>query len=564
MFRQQTVILETLPTLKALFGRYERPVGELASIENDTRDFVVRVPLVGAFSSGKSSLLNAFMEEPLFATDITAETGVPAELRHGERESYTGHLPGGGSISLTREQVSENRLDILRPDGWVRVTLALPQLATISHLCLVDMPGWDSGIEGHKRAIDGYVDRSLAYCIIADAARGCLGQSIHNALNELALHGLPIVLVVTMIDDRSGTALDDVVKQIAAEVEGIIKRPLLAIARVSAHEDDIGQFAAALQKLDGLAEPLFASQVASRLEASVTEVKSYLKHLANRDDQGSEALGAEIDRHETVMRNFETALAEETAALESRVEPLLDKIMQRVESRLQSQLESLAGTALQGGEISPDIEAAIRIAATQGLQQDFAPEMKRYISRVTEAFPLSIRTSVHVPEKEAGPSNAAEVIAITGAATAATPWLAGLTAGIPLVGPFLAPAVRFIVPLLAALLSSRQKKVEEAERREEVRQQIRGSAIPGAVAQTRLAVEQLLRDKIDEAHRIIAERAQTERQSITAALTLARENLARSQADYDALRRQYAEDCAVLDNVLARLAVEWPALGNAA
>lgn len=559
MFRQQNVITETLPTLRNILGKYDLPASELASIEAHACDFIVRVPLVGAFSSGKSSLLNAFVEEALFATDITAETGVPAELQFGEHECFKGSLPDGSSIPLTREQVCENRLDALRPNGWVNITLPLAQLEEIPHLCLVDMPGWDSGIEGHKRAIDGYINRSLAYCVIADAARGSLGQSIHTALNELALYDLPIVLVVTMIDDRSDAALDDIVKHIAAELENTIKRPLLAIARVSAHEGNISEFTTALQKLEGLAEPLFASQVANRLEVQIANVKDYLARLANRDDQSSEALAAEIERHETAMRNFETALAEETTALENRVEPVLDKIMQRVESSLQSQLESLASTALHGGEIGADIEATIRIAATQGLQHDFAPEMKRYISRVTDAFPISIRSNLHIPDKVAEQSNTAEVIAITGAATAATPLLTGVVAAIPVVGPFLAPAVKFIVPLLAAWLSSGQKKVEEAERREDVRQQILGSVIPLTIAETRMAIEQLLRGKIDEARQSIAERAQTERQSITTALTHARENLARSQSEYDALRRQYAEDSITLDEILARLAAAQPA-----
>lgn len=558
MFRQQIVIADTLPAIRNIFSKYDLSIDELTSIEACSQDFVVRVPLVGAFSSGKSSLLNALVDEALFATDITAETGVPAELRYGKHESFKGNQPDGSSIPLTREQIRENHLDALKPNGWASITLPLAQLEEIPHLCLVDMPGWDSGIEGHKRAIDGYINRSLAYCVIADAARGSLGQSIHTALNELALYDVPIVLVVTMIDDRSDAELDGIIKHISAELEHSIKRPLLAIARVSAHEGNISQFTAALKKLDGLAEPLFASQIANRLEVQIGDVKSYLARLANKDDQSSEALAAQIEHHSSVMRDFEAALAEETIALENRVEPVLGKIMQRVESSLQSQLESLADTALRGGKISADIEATIRIAATQGLQHDFAPEMKRYLSRVTDAFPIAIHSSVHIPEKETAQSNTAEVIAITSAATAAVPMLTSAVGSIPVVGPILAPAVKFIVPLLAAWFSSGQKKTAEAERREDVRQQICTSVIPQAVAETRLALGQLLRSKIDEARQSIAERAQAERQNIADALTRARNDLSRSQAEYDALRRQYAEDSTALDDALARLTAAWP------
>jgi ribosome biogenesis GTPase A len=98
-------------------------------------------PLVGAFSSGKSSIINALIGQPLFSVNIDPETAVPAEVSYGTSESLTGCLTDGRRLPLDREAVRENQLAALHNGGWVEAVLPLPQLARFAHLRLVDMPG---------------------------------------------------------------------------------------------------------------------------------------------------------------------------------------------------------------------------------------------------------------------------------------------------------------------------------------------------------------------------------------------------------------------------------------
>ena len=44
------------------------------------------VPIVGSFSAGKSSLINALIGEPLLPVAITPETALPTELRFADKE----------------------------------------------------------------------------------------------------------------------------------------------------------------------------------------------------------------------------------------------------------------------------------------------------------------------------------------------------------------------------------------------------------------------------------------------------------------------------------------------
>ena len=82
MFPLQRHLCAAQPTLHALFGRYAFPTEKLDQLAAQAEHFVVRVPVVGSFSAGKSTLLNALLGERLLGVGVDPETSVPAELRY--------------------------------------------------------------------------------------------------------------------------------------------------------------------------------------------------------------------------------------------------------------------------------------------------------------------------------------------------------------------------------------------------------------------------------------------------------------------------------------------------
>lgn len=80
MFRQQQLVLAHIVPLQSLLERYQRPVQWLQELEENTRHFVVWMPLVGGFSSGKSTLLNSLIKRPLSVTCICPQASVSAVL----------------------------------------------------------------------------------------------------------------------------------------------------------------------------------------------------------------------------------------------------------------------------------------------------------------------------------------------------------------------------------------------------------------------------------------------------------------------------------------------------
>ncbi|MEG2204773.1 MAG: dynamin family protein, partial [Oscillospiraceae bacterium] len=65
-------------------ARYGFEVQDVCEALRSMRSFTVTVPVIGAFNTGKSSILNALLGSRLLPTGIVATTGVPTELVFGD------------------------------------------------------------------------------------------------------------------------------------------------------------------------------------------------------------------------------------------------------------------------------------------------------------------------------------------------------------------------------------------------------------------------------------------------------------------------------------------------
>ncbi len=551
MFRQQKIILESIPALRDVLSRYQwksEPANWLAVAEENSRQFIVTVPLVGAFSSGKSSIINALIGQPLFSVNIDPETAVPAEVTYGATESLTGCLPDGRRIPLDRESVRENRLDALQNGGWVEAVLPLPQFARLAHLRLVDMPGWDSGIEAHSTAIDNYVSRSLAYGVVVSAEEGNLRESIRKALKELAVHNMPVLAMVSKADKKPPEEVAAVVAQVEREIAATTGRPPFKAIKVSARKNDVGELLAALEELEGQAEPLFAQNTVTPFAQRLHSLHRHLDTLLNSDDLDSEKIRAECERQQTEMQIFESRLNDETTLLDARVQPVLGHIMQQLEARLRSQLESLVSQAINGSDLQGSIGSTVRLAVEEGMRDEFNPEIERYLHRVAEGLPSHFSPEVSFNLSLNSPQNSSE-----NGPLIATPLAALILPALPAMGP-LAPVVLGVVFLLEQLFRNKnQQKVEEARQRENIRQKMLNEIIPSTAAQVKNVLQAQLHQHIQQAKQNIADSVRAQQASQQAALDELQRQLEKGQAAFALACTQYRSDQAFLQTLLAEL-----------
>ncbi|MEC3939747.1 dynamin family protein, partial [Leclercia adecarboxylata] len=165
-----------LPALRAYWQQYEFSAEQLKTIEENIRTYSVRLPLIGAFSAGKSTLINTLLQDNLLSVAIDPETSLPTEIRFAPQESITLRRKNGTLLSLSREALKAQAFGEHDPQNVVDITLPGATLAALDGMTLVDMPGWESGIAQHSLAIDNYLDRSAAYAVVVSVDEGVMKE----------------------------------------------------------------------------------------------------------------------------------------------------------------------------------------------------------------------------------------------------------------------------------------------------------------------------------------------------------------------------------------------------
>jgi hypothetical protein len=204
------------------------------------------VLVAGEYKRGKSSLLNALLEQPgLFPVDVDIATSVPTTVTYGDIEDVTVHYSDGKTSPISRAEIAQYVTEHGNPANSraVRsVEIRIPNSKLSDGLILADTPGI-GGVNPEHTAV------TLEYLVNADAL--LFVASAEDPLNTLELEFLSdgtrycdvVIVAVTKIDriPDPDLVIADTVQKIAAELG--IDQAAVAAAGVSSR-----------RKLNGLEE----------------------------------------------------------------------------------------------------------------------------------------------------------------------------------------------------------------------------------------------------------------------------------------------------------------------
>ncbi|HNQ49562.1 MAG TPA: dynamin family protein [Hydrogenophilus thermoluteolus] len=545
--RSQEILQRQLPQVRAIYERHGLDRERIDQLTPLIERFEIRIPLIGAFSSGKSSLLNALLGEKILATDVTPETAVPAELRFGPERHFLGCFPDGRRIPLDETDLRENRLAELLPQGWVEAQLPNPTLAKRPQLVLVDLPGWDSGITAHERVIDDYVGRSLAYGVVVSVEDGALRDTLRRALRELAIAQMPVIVIVAKADKRPPEDVQTVAKQLHDQIAALMDREPLALAVTSARKKTLDTLEAALDLLQSKAAEIFATQIVASYRTELNHAAQLLETLANQKNQDAEKIQAEIDKLKQDLQTFDARLQHETEALEAQIEPILATIRRRAERALADRLETFTERALDGRDISDEILTTIRLVVAEAVRQEFQPALQRYLERLTDSLPSSL--DIHLHRVTSASDNATSTFRWNNLAVVLGPWLARIPHPI-------GKAVSLLLPLLASLFTNlaeqKRQEIEAARQRERTRSQVR-QVIDDALRQVDAHLRTVLTEQVRAAQAEVARTIASERDELQKTLATLLAALQQGEAETAALRERAQADLDRLNALLAEL-----------
>ena len=120
------------------------------------KDSFIKVPFVGDFNAGKSSLINSMLGVDILPTNILPETAVSYELYFSSNEKLEVWLD---DKLVETAPISQLKSLQLTPRNFVKLYLNNHTVKEWNdrNIVVVDMPGIDSGVEAHNNAILHYV-----------------------------------------------------------------------------------------------------------------------------------------------------------------------------------------------------------------------------------------------------------------------------------------------------------------------------------------------------------------------------------------------------------------------
>lgn len=320
---------------------------ELQEKRGEIHDFRAKVPVVGAFSAGKSALLNAFMGgEEILAENISMETAIATELCYSEApEPYAIRVKKDG----TEERCTLAEAKAENPSDCKKYIFCLPNesLSKMRDITLVDMPGYSSGIEAHNTAIAQYIDDAAGFVYVISVNAGTFDAQSQNFLEEILQYSPVIRFILTKCDLKTAAERDEVAAVVQESLTDFLGEPVKLLktsSRFPEAKDELLQLFSSLSADDMMLQKHGGPccMLMMKVKAALEEQKAALSfHPSEIDAQLRENQRV----RESLNMNLEAKKKERHRKMQQEG---MDRVMADVSMALESGVPQLV-TALQSG-----------------------------------------------------------------------------------------------------------------------------------------------------------------------------------------------------------------------
>lgn len=217
------------------------------------------VACIGQFKRGKSTLLNALVQDRALPTGVVPVTTVPTVLRFGQTRRARVRFRGGTWRDIAVEDLLQYVSEEHNPENTKAVAGAevfVPSALLADGMCLVDTPGLGSVFAGNTVATQKFVPHIDAAIVVVGADPPIAGQELAlvEQIGKVVRH---LLLVLNKADRTSDTERQIAVPFMRNVIEKRLGRSVGPIYEISAaerlekhnHGWDWDAFAADLHKL---------------------------------------------------------------------------------------------------------------------------------------------------------------------------------------------------------------------------------------------------------------------------------------------------------------------------
>ncbi|WP_338798397.1 dynamin family protein [Pseudomonas monteilii] len=336
------------------------------------------VPVIGAFSAGKSSLLNALMGQQVLPIGIAPETELATELRYASEPYLLAIKPDGTQERLPVDALSSiNRRS--SEFSHLRLYLNSDALKAIAPLVLVDMPGFGSSLENHNKAIAYYLPRGVHFVVLTSIEDGNITQSMLRKLDELKTYNTDFTFLLSKCNLRAA----DQVKEVQAYVDdqlGVYFGENHRSLTVGNRDGEALQNALSELQPDVLFSRLFIDILKDQnfeVLAQINLALSLLKKDKAESEQAARALEQALQKLLEQRKDVESDLKDRYSG------KMLDRSLRSLDNALNSALEELVSVGSSNpGALSNAISDIIRSTLASSIKSEVQDISSSMVDRI--------------------------------------------------------------------------------------------------------------------------------------------------------------------------------------
>lgn len=344
----------------------------------------IKVPLVGVFSAGKSSLLNVFTQKPgMLPVDTLPETAVAYELYYAANECVELYRNGNKVDTKSLEDI---KMLETQPGDIAKVYCTSETIRALQEkgIILVDMPGIGSGIERHDAAIFNYIKEGTAFVLIVDAEQGSLRGSTLAFMHELSQYGMFPAVLVSKIDKKPQDEVKDIVEYIRYQM-----------TKLGNNNPSIGTVCAVNQDLAGLnnfldslnAEALITEKLSKKLNLIVNAVIEQIKVRVALRTQDIANVDEKIQKLDEEIANVKAEMpsSDEADTPEKSTQDILDNVRAALEEK---------ATEIAQMIIAKEDEESIKSVIVSTIRTEIISSLKEESEQYSNALGSAVQQSV--------------------------------------------------------------------------------------------------------------------------------------------------------------------------
>ena len=293
----------------------------LRAIEERTQNPSAQLilPLIGEFSAGKTSLINALTDSKVLEIASRPTTATLYQIFFGSTENK--------AVALTAEGESvELQLDSMKNEElltYPTVNLFDTSTKVPKDIIFVDTPGLSSPDPKHREVLISILPRVDAILLTVDANQP-ITRSLLAFVKEMRLAEKPIYLILNKTDTKSTGELQDLKAGIARDID----LPIDSIVCTSASTGGVSELQQLLTKIQGQKTQIIAKVDALHTKELIGELRAFI---------------AEVLRSSSSPKELKEAVRAQECELE-RLQSNIRQLMERVEEKLSDKIDETQST----------------------------------------------------------------------------------------------------------------------------------------------------------------------------------------------------------------------------